>query len=415
MNKISELTIDWDRSILVNDSIDNELVKLLTPKILSLRKQSHNPITVGIDSPGGSLASLDTLLDLLTGPDQDGKKGKIITVAINKAYSAAAIFLAFGNYSTALENSSILYHDVRFPGITDVTPEKARSAAISLQRQNDLFALKLANRVIERLIWVYFNVKNKFEEINKEFPEIHNSFSEITNSYTTYNECHINLDIASFATCLWALLSSSNDGLIINVMKRLNRWIAFTKISNNYNTYSVKGSKTAGLLDGAKSLYNAFGGNIENFKSSEDKMKLMLSLMISEISETKTMEINFQEILNHAADEFKIIESMENPENINHAMEIIIKHKKTLFKEEYAILNNEELKIKALPHVILFWNFCIQLCREIFEGEHILNPKDAQLVGLLDETFCNEGIQSIRDFMIMQKSNTDEDSSKTTV
>ena len=354
MDDISELTIDWDRSILVNDPIDDELVKLLTPKILSLRKQSSDPITIGIDSPGGSLASLDTLLDLLTGPDQDGKKGKIITVARNKAYSAAAIFLAFGNYSAALKNSSILYHDVRFSGIDDVTPEKARNAAISLQKQNDLFALKLANKIIERLIWVYIHIENKFEEVNKEFPEMHNIFSDITNAYTRDKKCDIDLDLASFATSLWALLSSRNDGLITNVMQRLRRWIVFTKISKSSNAYREKGSRAAGLLDGVRSLYKAFEGNIEHFESSEDKMKLMLSLIISEIAETKTMMVNFQEVLNRTVNEFRILESMENPTNINYAMEIIINYKNLFFTEEDTKLNDDQLKTKALPHIILF-------------------------------------------------------------
>lgn len=101
---VQELSVDWDRSLFIDATINDELVHRLTPSILSLRQKSSEPITVAIDSPGGSLASLDVLLGLLTGPTQSGEAGKIITVNTNHAYSAAANLLAFGNYATALKH-----------------------------------------------------------------------------------------------------------------------------------------------------------------------------------------------------------------------------------------------------------------------------------------------------------------------
>lgn len=94
-------TINWDRSIIVDDVINDDLVRRLTPKILNFRQQSNAPITIGIDSPGGSLESLRVLLGLLRGPNQDGESGEIYTVAINKAYSSAANLLSYGNYAIA--------------------------------------------------------------------------------------------------------------------------------------------------------------------------------------------------------------------------------------------------------------------------------------------------------------------------
>jgi ATP-dependent protease ClpP protease subunit len=112
---------------------------------------------VGIDSPGGSLAALDVLIGLLTGATQTGERGTTITVATNRAFSAAANLLAFGSYAVALQHSQVLYHDVRWGGLEDVTPSKARDAAKALQDANDRFALRLARRIILRFVWAYID------------------------------------------------------------------------------------------------------------------------------------------------------------------------------------------------------------------------------------------------------------------
>ena len=130
-------TINWDRAIYLSGSIDDDLVTRLTPEILRLRHGNDAPITVGIDSVGGSVASMDAIRGLLEGPDQDGNTGRVIGVVTNAAFSAAASFLAFCDYSIALPHSEILFHDVRYGGIRDVTPDKAKTAAQQLQSANE--------------------------------------------------------------------------------------------------------------------------------------------------------------------------------------------------------------------------------------------------------------------------------------
>ena len=61
--------IDYDRAIFVQGNLDDSLVSTLTPKILSLRKDSESPITVFIDSPGGSVVSGAIIRGLLKTPD----------------------------------------------------------------------------------------------------------------------------------------------------------------------------------------------------------------------------------------------------------------------------------------------------------------------------------------------------------
>jgi ATP-dependent protease ClpP protease subunit len=407
MNEVAELTINWNRSILISGPIDDELVRSLTPKIFTLRQESSDPITIGIDSPGGSLSSLDVLLGLLTGPDQDGRHGKIITVATHRAYSAAANFLAFGDYSVALRHSQVLYHDVRFGGMLDVTPEKARDAAKSLQDTNYAFSLRLAHHVISRLIWIYIDLRPHFRKNQSNYPDIHKCYASLVEAYAPKIDGFESVDLASFATALWANLSTANDKLIHNVMERLARWIHLTKLVKSFPTYRKKGSKVIGLLDGARDLHKIFSEKAGHFESSEEQLKLLLSLIIADISNTETNSVKFSSMLDRSIREFSIMESMNDPEHISNASELMLRHSHIFFIDaldrDFDSIPEEEkadLFNKAAPHARLLWHFCVLLCRELFEGEHILKPTDAQLLGLVDEVAGGGPIQSKRDFRV---------------
>src|SRR4051812_25661375 len=86
----------------------------LTPRIIGLQASSRGPITVYIDSRGGSVATAEAILRLLGESDQDiNPPCWIITVAIGRAASAAADLLSSGNCALALPESTIFYHGVR--------------------------------------------------------------------------------------------------------------------------------------------------------------------------------------------------------------------------------------------------------------------------------------------------------------
>jgi ATP-dependent protease ClpP protease subunit len=409
LDNIKSLTIDWRRSLLIDSPIDDELIRRVTPQILALRQDSNEPITIGIDSPGGSLSSLDVLLGLLIGPNQDGNAGEIVTVATHRAYSAAASFLAFGTYAVALRHSQVLYHDVRFGGMEDVTPEKARVAAKSLQDMNDMFALRLARKVIQRLIWIYIDLQAGFKKIQKTFPEPYKAYSAIVGAYVPKVDGYKSVALASFATSLWAKLSSQNDTLIRRVMDRLARWIYLTNVTKTAPTYRQKGSRIPGLLDGSRHLYKAFAGRPEHFQSSEDGLKLLISLIVAEISRVKAERVQFPLVLERAAREYGILDSMNDPRHVRYATDLMLEHPYIFFEgknardiDEMPEAEKAELHAQAAPYATLLWHFCVLLCRELFEGEHVLKPQDAQLLGLVDEVSGGGPIQSRRDFRIAQ-------------
>lgn len=405
MSDLKKLTIDWGRSILITSTIDDNLVQQLTPKILSLRQASNEPITIGIDSPGGSLASLDVIIGLLKNEDQDGNSPQIITVATHRAYSAAANFLAFGDYAVAQPQSQVLYHDVRYGGMEDVTPEKARDAAKSLQDANDAFALRLAHRIIKRLIWIYIDLRKQFEENQNKYSTTHKRYTGIVSAYAPKSDDLEGIDLASFATTLWAKLSRNNDILITNVMDRLAKWIHLTKIAKTAPTYKPKGSRIAGMLDGPRHLHKLFKGPPENFEQSEESLKLLLSLIVADLATKKTSRKGFTSILERASREFSLLESMNESKHITYASNILMQHVHIfldgLTHEEFSEMSPEEREEKvdkATPHARLMWHFCVLLCRELFEGEHILTPEDAQLLGLVDEVPGGGPVMSKREF-----------------
>lgn len=406
---MQHLAVNWSRSIQVDAPIDDNLVKKLTPQILDLRQKSNEPITVGIDSPGGSLASLDVIIGLLAGPNQDNHKCRIITVATNRAYSAAANLLAFGDYSIALKHSQILFHDVRLGSIEDVTPEKAQATAKTLQDINEVYALRLADKVIARLVWGYIDFL-PFEKVKDDHADTYKKYSSSISSFTPEIDCFESVDLASYATELWARLSRKNDDLIPQIMNRLSRWIEFKELTRRVPSFRQKGSRTPGMLDGPLHLSKLLGGDTDHFQAKEEELKLFLSLAVSDISSSKTDQANFLSTLEKCIGEYKLFQSMNNASHIDRAMRIMLDHPSAFFSSEFASLSDDvkrnELQ-KSFPYAALLWQFCVLLCVQLFEGEHILGPEDAQLLGLVDEVAGGGPIQSRYEFA-KTRTNSDE-------
>jgi len=57
--------LDPTRAIYVSGVINDELITRLTPEIIRLHHSAKTPISVYIDSPGGLISSMETILNLL--------------------------------------------------------------------------------------------------------------------------------------------------------------------------------------------------------------------------------------------------------------------------------------------------------------------------------------------------------------
>jgi ATP-dependent protease ClpP protease subunit len=160
-----------ERGIYVQGTIDQSLIDRLTPGIISLQSQSRDPITVYIDSRGGSTVSSEALWRLLTASDQDfSLPCRIITVVTSRAASAAADLLSSGDYALAYADSTLMYHGVRYPLDNPITVEAASFLAESLKSSNDRYAMILANRTIERFIFRCISMNQEFDTYRRNAP-----------------------------------------------------------------------------------------------------------------------------------------------------------------------------------------------------------------------------------------------------
>lgn len=141
-----------DRCIYIQGEITAELVDKLLPQIQALRLNSTEPITVYLHSGGGSVLYADMFYDLLTAPNQDKKRCRIITVAPATTGSSATDLLTRGDYAMAYPQAILHFHGVSRHLDTRVNKEAAEDLAEKLARHNEEYALQLARKVLPRLI-----------------------------------------------------------------------------------------------------------------------------------------------------------------------------------------------------------------------------------------------------------------------
>jgi len=404
---VGELTIDWSRCVHIDEGIDQNLVRKITPAILTLRQQSKAHITVAINSGGGSLAVLDTIEGLLTGPDQDGSTVRMVTVVTNRAYSAAAVLLAMGSYAVALPHTEILFHDVRFGGLEDVTPESALVAAKQLRSQNERSALSLANLMFRRWMWNYLDVNKSFNDVATRFPKTSARFAQVIKACSIPDSPTVRFDLAAFATHIFSTLSAQNECLIENAMEHLRHWGSVITLASAVPTYRSAPDGSPGTLDGARLLYESMTGKSAGAPfggvDNEGDLNLFLMLAVSRVanSPNSSSALNFE----HALGDFLLVKSIDDPKHVQTARKVMLRHKPVFFSREVAIgwedfdekARSEVVEV-ATPVVKAAWLLCVLVARELFNGEHRLTPREAMCLGVIDEVAGDDSIESRRQF-----------------
>jgi ATP-dependent protease ClpP protease subunit len=164
--------IDYERSVFVQGVLDDTLFSNLTPRITALRKNSEKPITVFIDSPGGSLGAEEAIRGLLHTPDQMGRTCWINTVVTGRAFSAAAVLLTSGDYIIAYPNASIHFHGTRTDA-EGITAEQAGNLQDELCSMNKSIATNLSKTVFNGMLLNYESARDQIPAIRgTAFPRI---------------------------------------------------------------------------------------------------------------------------------------------------------------------------------------------------------------------------------------------------
>ena len=235
--------MNWNHAIHINQRIDDALLQQLTPVILQMKQESGEPITLGIDSPGGNVSTGEALLGLLRTPDQDGRRVSVYTACTNKAFSAAATLLAFGDYAVAFPHSRILYHDLRYAGMDDITPAKALQTARDLERGNAALSLQLAKQIRSRILWVYISLSPIFASVRKQYETYAKKYDD-TFSEILLQTGEKTVDVVGFSLSLFSRLSRPVDEEIaIGALDLLNSWMEIERIERKLSDQNGQGSE----------------------------------------------------------------------------------------------------------------------------------------------------------------------------
>ncbi len=155
------------RGVFLSGNIGQPTLDALTPKIIDFRTANSAPLTLYIDSNGGSVGHAGLLYQILKAPSQDGDVCALITVATGTAASAAADLLAMGDYAIAYPGARILFHGTRRLPDEDVTEQSAASIAVELNNMNESSALTLATYAAGRFFLRYVVASSEFAALKE--------------------------------------------------------------------------------------------------------------------------------------------------------------------------------------------------------------------------------------------------------
>jgi len=415
------LTLNWKRAIHISSVIDDALLKELTPIILQMKQESSDPITVGIDSHGGSVAAMDSLLGLLQSPDQDGRCTSIYTAATNRAYSAAASLLAFGDYAVAFPHSRILYHDLRYSGIEDVTPSKALQTARELERGNVAFSLKLANQIRGRLIWVYIDMKREFDDVRTRYESFAKRYDDaFAESHPQRQKTMV--DVVGFSLALYQRLSPpADEEIAIRALDLLKSWMEIETIESRLSSRHPEDERLPDLVKGINALVSeirsmgsasrAAPNNPEPEQqdgldeNAQSDIKLLLEVLARRFARDKGLSIGGKG-LDLIMEDFSFIKDINSNEQVRAITKMMIDYDQLFFGRPIADEikgakdHSERAKIMepVYPQARMLWYYIVLICRCLCEGDHLLTPGDAQLLGLVDEVLGGGPVESKREW-----------------
>ena len=98
--------------IFIDGVIDDEIANALSAQLIACRTQAEKEVELFINSPGGSVRALFTMLDAIDMAKKDNFTVK--TTCVGLAASAAAILLMSGSagHRSATKRSTVMLHDI---------------------------------------------------------------------------------------------------------------------------------------------------------------------------------------------------------------------------------------------------------------------------------------------------------------
>jgi ATP-dependent protease ClpP protease subunit len=164
----ADFTPNPDRAIWIDGEINKALEDRLRPRTLELTSHSREPISIFIDSDGGSPAVGDRIMSLLRSAEDGAPASRIITVALSKAQSTAADLLSAGDFAIATPGSTLLFHGGSIPGLHSPRAKDLSLMAHGMTSLNEKRAVSLARRSASRSMSLASMVRSTFDEVRAE-------------------------------------------------------------------------------------------------------------------------------------------------------------------------------------------------------------------------------------------------------
>ncbi|MGA7218556.1 MAG: ATP-dependent Clp protease proteolytic subunit, partial [Candidatus Sulfotelmatobacter sp.] len=353
---------DPARSIYIDGELTSAMFSKLTPQIIKLQKTNRNPITVYVvDSPGGNTAILQSILNTLRLPDQDGGSPcHIITVVTSRAASCAADLISSGDYAIAYPGSSLLYHGTRIPGLVPalqpLTAERTSILSHILRLTNDTYAMDLVRKSERRFLLRFMMLRIRFQGVR---------------------DAHAPAAMSDLE-CFLTLLSPE---LSVKARKVL------TKSKERYDRYAPLITKFLSKPNGKKKSHPA-----------KDEAARLRSIVTFEFEANKGSDVwTFKDggLSKVLEDFFLIAEYIENQRSDRLKTWCINVGRNSLSQADQDALDkikdeqakNEELFQKVKPIIQPIWMFFVALCHALQEDDNDITANDAYQFGLVDEVW----------------------------
>jgi ATP-dependent protease ClpP protease subunit len=361
-----DFRLNPERAVYVQGLIDTNLLYRLTPRIVALQHESRDPITVYIDSPGGSVEHMFALLRLLRSQNQDSEAAcRLITVATSQAASAAADLLTYGNYALAYPNSTILFHGIRFTTQQAITAEHSSLYAEVLRRNNENSAAELSREIEFRFMFRFITSRPSFDEIRNS--EGAPDMSDL--------DCFLHLISWNVSDDANQLLDSSKD--------RHSRYV---------DLVTTVGLRTAALKgDSPVEIEAAQIKAIVDFELEQNRGDAGFTFEswgLSKLTDDFLLLHEYQ--LLSESDRFKRFCSLYGAFLVTDEEAQGIQSCGTDEEKEEAWAE------RVSPILQPVWSFFVALCNALQRGENKLTASDAYWLGLIDEVISRSDLRPFR-------------------
>jgi len=293
--------------------------------------------------------------------------------------------------------------------------------ARELERGNVAFSLKLANQIRGRLIWVYIDMKREFDDVRTRYESFAKRYDDaFAESHPQRQKTMV--DVVGFSLALYQRLSPpADEEIAIRALDLLKSWMEIETIESRLSSRHPEDERLPDLVKGINALVSeirsmgsasrAAPNNPEPEQqdgldeNAQSDIKLLLEVLARRFARDKGLSIGGKG-LDLIMEDFSFIKDINSNEQVRAITKMMIDYDQLFFGRPIADEikgakdHSERAKIMepVYPQARMLWYYIVLICRCLCEGDHLLTPGDAQLLGLVDEVLGGGPVESKREW-----------------